>query len=75
MVTLFVQIVHGKAYFVLCLQYCDKEVEVHFVTGDHITLLDSKECATVINKHVVDYEAVMFKDSIMSKGHEVMYAI
>ncbi|GFG34910.1 hypothetical protein Cfor_00007, partial [Coptotermes formosanus] len=66
------QIVHGKAYFVLCLQYCDKEVEVHFVTGDHVTLLDSKEGATIINKRMADYEAVMFKDSIMSKGHEVM---
>jgi hypothetical protein len=47
---------------VLCLQYCGKEVEVHFVTGDHVTWLDSKECATIINQHVVDNEDVLFHD-------------
>lgn len=51
---LFVQTVHSKAYLVLCSQYCDKEVEVHFVRGDHVTLLDNKECATTINQHLVN---------------------
>lgn len=70
LIILFVQTVHSKAYMVLCLQYCDKEAEVHFVTGDHVTLLDSKECATIINQHVVDNEAVLFKKSMMSEGNK-----
>lgn len=51
-------------------QYCDKEVEVHFVMGNHVTLLDNKECATIINQHVVDNEAVTFKNSIMSESNK-----
>ena len=70
LIILFVQTVHSTAYFVLCLQYCDKKVEVHFVTGDHVTLLDSKECATIINQHVMENEAVLFKKSIMSEGNK-----
>ena len=69
LIILFVHTVHSRAYFVLCLQYCNKEVEVHFVTGDHVTLLDSKECATIINQHVVDNKAVFFKKSIMPEGN------
>ena len=69
LIILFVQIVHSKAYVLLCSQYCDKEVEAHFVTGDHVMLLGSKECATIINQHVVDNEAVLFKNSMMSEGN------
>ena len=70
LIILFVQTVYSKAYVVLCLQYCDKEVEVHFVTGDHVTLLDSNECATIINQQMVDNEAVLFKKSMMSEGNK-----
>jgi len=63
LIILFVQTVHGKAYVVLCLQYSDKEVEVHFVTGDHIILLDSKECATIINVHFVTGDHLILLDS------------
>jgi hypothetical protein len=49
----------------LCLQYCDKKVAVHFVMGDHVTLLDNEDCATIINRQVVDNEATAFKNSIM----------
>jgi hypothetical protein len=54
------------AYVVLCLQYCDKKVGVHFVAGNHVTLLDNKDCATIINRQVVDNEATAFKNSIMA---------
>jgi ribonucleotide reductase beta subunit family protein with ferritin-like domain len=70
LIILFVQTVHSKAYVVLCSQYCDKEVKVHFVTGDHVTLLGSKECATIINQQVADNEAVLFKKSMMSEGNK-----
>jgi len=43
---------------------------VHFVTGYHVTLLDSKECATITNQQVVDNEAVLFKKSTMSEGNK-----
>jgi hypothetical protein len=50
----------------LCLQYCDKKVEVHFVMGNHVTLLDSKDCAAIINRQVAENEFITFKNSIMS---------
>jgi hypothetical protein len=37
---------------VACLQLCDK-VEVHFVPGNHVTVLDKKETAAVINRQMV----------------------
>jgi hypothetical protein len=36
---------------------------VHFVTGDHIILLDSKECATIINVHFVTGDHLILLDS------------
>ena len=40
------------------LQYCEKAVEVHFVSGNHVTILDSKDTATVINREVTNTDAV-----------------
>ena len=40
------------------LQYCEKAVEVHFVTEDHVTILDSKDTANVINREVTNFDAV-----------------
>jgi hypothetical protein len=48
------------------LQYCDKKVQVHFVTGNHVTLLDSKHCAAIINQQVPENEVIAFKNSIMA---------
>jgi hypothetical protein len=55
----------GLCYVLLCLQYCDKKVEVHFVAGNHVTLLDNKDCAAIINQQAVDNEATTFKNTIM----------
>jgi hypothetical protein len=41
-------------------QYCEKKVEVHFVTGNHLTILDSEDTATVINRGLTNTEAVNF---------------
>ena len=40
------------------LQCCEKEVEVHFVTGNHVTILNSKDTANVINREVTNIDAV-----------------
>jgi hypothetical protein len=40
------------------LQYCEKAVEVHFVTGNHVTMLDSKDTANAINREVTNIDAV-----------------
>jgi hypothetical protein len=50
----------------LCFQYCEKKVEVHFVTGNHLTLLGSKDCAAIINQQLVENDVITFKNSIMS---------
>jgi hypothetical protein len=42
-------------------QCCEKAVEVHFVTGNHVTILDSKDTATVINREVTNTDAVNLK--------------
>jgi hypothetical protein len=39
-------------------QYCEKAVEVHFVTGNHVTILKSKDTANVINREVTNIDAV-----------------
>lgn len=49
------------------LQYCEKNVEVHFVVGNHVTLLDNKHSATIINRQAVDNEATTFKNTIMTE--------
>jgi hypothetical protein len=36
---------------------CEK-VEVQFVPGNHVTMLDKKETAAVINRHMVITEAL-----------------
>ena len=40
------------------LQCCEKAVEVHFVPGNHVTILDSKVTANVINREVINIDAV-----------------
>ena len=40
------------------LQCCEKAVEVHFVTGNHVTILDSKDTANVINREVTNIDTV-----------------
>jgi len=40
------------------LQYCEKAVEVHFVTGNHLTILDSKDTANIINRELTKIDAV-----------------
>jgi len=40
------------------LQCCEKAVEVHFVTGNHVTILGSKDTANVINREVTNIDAV-----------------
>jgi hypothetical protein len=39
----------------VCLQLCEK-VEVHFVPGNHVTMLDKKETAAIINRPVAAFE-------------------
>jgi hypothetical protein len=40
------------------LQYCEKAVEVHFVTGNHVTILYSKDTANIINREVTNKDDV-----------------
>ena len=40
------------------LQFCEKAVEVHFVTGNHVTILDSKDTANIINREVTTIDDV-----------------
>ena len=40
------------------LQFCEKVVEVHFVTGTHVTILDNKDTANVINREVTTIDNV-----------------
>ena len=40
------------------LQLCEKAVEVHFVTGTHVTILDNKDTANVINREVTNIDVV-----------------
>jgi hypothetical protein len=40
------------------LQCCEKAVEVHFVAGNHVTILDSKVTTSVINREVSNIDAV-----------------
>jgi len=44
--------------FRLVLQYCVEKVEVHFVTGNHMTVLDNKDTAAIINRQVTSTEAL-----------------
>ena len=44
------------------LQCCANAVEVHFVTGNHVTILDSQDTANVINREVTNIDAVNSKD-------------
>jgi hypothetical protein len=44
--------------FLAVLQHCEKAVEVHFVTGDHVTILDNKDTANIINREVTNIDAV-----------------
>jgi hypothetical protein len=44
--------------FHLVLQYCVEKVEVHFVTGNHRTVLDNKDTAAIINRQVTSTEAL-----------------
>jgi hypothetical protein len=39
-------------------QCCEKAVEVNFVAGTHVTILDSMDTATVINREVTNTDAV-----------------
>jgi uncharacterized protein YqfB (UPF0267 family) len=57
--------------FDLVLQCCDKKVEVHFVTGNHVTVLDNKDTAAIINRQVTNTEALKFKNAIT--GEVYMY--
>jgi len=43
------------------LQYCEKAVEVHFVPGNHMTILDNKDTANVFNREVTNIDAVNSK--------------
>ena len=40
------------------LQCCVNAVEVHFVPGNHVTILESKDTANVINREVVNIDTV-----------------
>jgi len=40
------------------LQCCEKAVEVHFVTGNYVTILDGKDTANVINREVTNIDTV-----------------
>ena len=40
------------------LQCCEKEVEVHCVRANHVTILGSKDTANIINRDVTNIEAV-----------------
>ena len=40
------------------LQCCEKAVEVRFVTGNHETILNSKDTANVINREVTNIDTV-----------------
>jgi len=44
--------------FHIVLQCCEKEVEVHCVKGNHVTILDSEDTANVINREVTNIDAV-----------------
>jgi len=44
--------------FLAVLQYCEKAIEVHFVTGNHVTILDSKDTVNAINREVTNIDAV-----------------
>jgi hypothetical protein len=46
------------------LQICEKKVEIHVVPGNHITMLDKKETAAIINRQVIDSEVLKFKNSL-----------
>ena len=43
------------------LQCCENAVEVHFVPGNHVTILESKDTANVINREVTNIDAVNSK--------------
>lgn len=51
----------------LLLQCCEKAVEARFVTGNHVTMLDSKETVTVINRQVANAEALKTRDSLIEQ--------
>jgi hypothetical protein len=50
--------------FDLVFQCCEKKVEVHFVTRNHMTMLDSKDAAAVINRQLTNTEALKFRNSL-----------
>jgi hypothetical protein len=50
--------------FGLVLQCCEKKLDVHFVTGNHVTLLDSKGTAAVINRQMTNTEDLKFRNSL-----------
>jgi hypothetical protein len=51
----------------LLLQCCEKAVEARFVTGNHVTMLDSKETVTVIKRQVTNAEALKTRDSLIEQ--------
>jgi hypothetical protein len=48
--------------FDLVLQCCEKKVEVHFVMGNHVTMLDNKDTAAIINRKVTNTEGLEFRN-------------
>jgi hypothetical protein len=42
-------------------------LEVHFVPGNHVTMLDMKETAAVINRQVMTTEALQSDQYFLSK--------
>ena len=43
------------------LQCCANAVEVHFVTGNHETILANKDTANIINREVTNIDTVNLK--------------
>jgi hypothetical protein len=53
----------------ILLQYCEKKVEVHFVTGNHVTMLDNKDTAAIINRQVTNTEALKFRNILSGQAY------
>ncbi|XP_021929696.1 fatty acid synthase-like isoform X3 [Zootermopsis nevadensis] len=47
---------------------CEKKVEVHSVTGNHLTMLESYDAAVIINRQVTHSEALKFKNSLSEQN-------
>lgn len=59
--------------FVL-FQNCLNPVTVYFVDGNHLTILDNKKTADLINKPTTD-DAVGFKQSIMTTTSDTLTSL